>query len=205
MMNMMMNMKNMMSMISIFGIIISGNHVIAFNGFSDMPGGFGWAEKKGFSELYGNKEHLYRFPGTPSYFREAELKHARIAMLAAIGFPIAEYWHPLFGGNNDVPSLLAFQATPLQDFWPIVFGGIGLIESASSLTKFENPLYQPYTLKKDHINGDYGFDPLNFKPNDEIGLRKMVEAELKIGRVAMLGIASMVTEELFTHSYLFKN
>ena len=38
-----------------------------------------------------------------------ELKHGRVAMLAALGFPIAEQFHPLFGGEIDVPSYIAFQ------------------------------------------------------------------------------------------------
>ena len=62
---------------------------------------------------------------------QAEIKHARVAMLAALGYPVAEVFHPLWGGSINEPSLIAFQATPLQTFWPIVVGAIGLIESAS--------------------------------------------------------------------------
>merc|ERR1711924_101548 len=65
---------------------------------------------------------------------EAEIKHARVAMLAALGYPVAEVFHPLWGGSINEPSLIAFQATPLQTFWPIVVGAIGLIESASYIS-----------------------------------------------------------------------
>ena len=41
-------------------------------------------------------------------------------MLAALGYPLAEVFHPLFGGNIDTPSFIAFQQTPLQTFWPAV-------------------------------------------------------------------------------------
>jgi hypothetical protein len=61
-------------------------------------------------------------------------------MLAVTGFLVGEAFHPLFGGNVDVPSYLAFQQTPLQTFWPIVVGVIGVIEFATSVPKFENPL-----------------------------------------------------------------
>ena len=47
------------------------------------------------------------------FYREVELKHARVAMLAAVGFPLAEQFHPLFA-TDDAPSYLAFQQTPLQ-------------------------------------------------------------------------------------------
>ena len=42
-------------------------------------------------------------------------------MLASLGFLVAENFHPLFGGNIDVPSYVAFQETPLQpSFFPVV-------------------------------------------------------------------------------------
>merc|ERR1711924_120446 len=72
------------------------------------------------------------------YFRECELKHGRVAMLAAFGFPVAEHFHPLFGGNIDVPSYVAYQQTPLQTFWPVVLLYVGIVEIFSVFT-FENP------------------------------------------------------------------
>ena len=46
------------------------------------------------------------------FYREVELKHGRVGMLAAVGFLVGEQFHPLF--NVDAPSYLAFQQTPLQ-------------------------------------------------------------------------------------------
>merc|ERR1712048_734297 len=43
--------------------------------------------------------------GQLAYIREAELKHGRICMLASVGIFVAEKWHPLFGGDIDVPAL----------------------------------------------------------------------------------------------------
>merc|ERR1711937_717670 len=51
------------------------------------------------------------------FYREVEIKHGRVAMLASLGFLVAEQFHPLFGGNINVPSYIAFQETPLQTFW----------------------------------------------------------------------------------------
>lgn len=53
-------------------------------------------------------------PGPKLFIEEAEIKHERVAMLAAVGFPLAETYHPLWGGGIDVPSYIAFQASPLQ-------------------------------------------------------------------------------------------
>ena len=49
-------------------------------------------------------------------------------MLAAVGFLVAEQFHPLFGGDIDVPSFIAYQQTPLQTFWTSVVASIGVAE-----------------------------------------------------------------------------
>lgn len=51
------------------------------------------------------------------FYREVEVKHGRVAMLAALGFVVAEQFHPLWGGAVDTPSYVAFQSTPLQTNW----------------------------------------------------------------------------------------
>merc|ERR1719247_3340066 len=54
--------------------------------------------------------------GKLKFYREVELKHGRVGMLAALGFLVGENFHPLFGGNIDAPAYLAFQQTPLETF-----------------------------------------------------------------------------------------
>merc|ERR1712182_163750 len=68
------------------------------------------------------------------FYREVELKHGRVAMLATLGILVAEQFHPLFGGNINVPSYIAFQQTPLQSFWPAVIIAIAIPESTSVKT-----------------------------------------------------------------------
>merc|ERR1712048_1054214 len=41
------------------------------------------------------------------FYREAEIKHGRICMSASLGFLVAEKFHPLYGGDIDVPSVFA--------------------------------------------------------------------------------------------------
>merc|ERR1719356_2390665 len=65
------------------------------------------------------------------FYREVELKHGRICMLASLGIFIGEKFHPLFGGNIDAPAYVAFQQTPLQSFWPIVIIVLAVPEIAS--------------------------------------------------------------------------
>merc|ERR1712151_1468860 len=104
--------------------------------------------------------------GKVRFYREVELKHARVAMLAAVGFPLAEQFHPLFA-TDDAPSFSAFQQTPLQTFWPAVVGVIAIAE-VFSVFSFQNPASrddkgqpaQPWTIRLDHAPGDLGLTRL---------------------------------------------
>ena len=42
-------------------------------------------------------------------FREAELKHGRVAMMAALGFIVSELYHPMMESTINVDSIYAFQ------------------------------------------------------------------------------------------------
>ena len=108
--------------------------------FKEMPGAYGWAAEKGLAYSFGKPFSQQKFPDLVQWVQEAEIKHARVAMLAALGYPVAEVFHPLWGGSINEPSLIAFQATPLQTFWPIVVGAIGLIESASYIPVWKSNL-----------------------------------------------------------------
>ena len=141
-------------------------------------------------------------PGRFRFYREAETKHGRLAMLAAVGFPVAEKFHPLFGGAIDAPSYIAFQATPLQVFWPWVVLAISISEITSVLA-FNDPAQETWSIRDDHEIGDIRFDPLNLKPTNEDELILMKTKELNNGRVAMGAIALMVLQELVTGQKLF--
>ena len=169
---------------------------------------FGFFDPAGFCSSDGASNEQVS-EGKVRFYREVELKHGRVAMLAALGFPVAEQFHPLFA-TDDAPSFSAFQQTPLQTFWPVVVGVIAVIEVFSVFT-FENPASrdadgnpaQPWTIKKDHVAGDLGFDPLGLKPTDAAGLAEMQTKELNNGRLAMIAIAGMVVQEGITGSKLF--
>jgi len=141
--------------------------------------------------------------GKIRFYREVELKHGRVAMLASVGFVVAESFHPFFGGGIDVPSFIAFQETPLQTFWSAVVMVIAIPE-VFSVFSFNSPFGgEPWSIRSDYDPGDLGFDPLSLKPEDPEKLKIMQTKELNNGRLAMIGIAGMIGQELVTGSKLF--
>jgi len=139
------------------------------------------------------------------FYREVELKHGRVAMLAALGMLVGEQFHPLFGGNINVPAAFAFQETPLQTFWPAVVAAIAIPEIYSVFT-FKEPGLKgadQWTIREDHEPGNLGFDPLGLKPTDPKELKEMQTKELNNGRLAMIAAAGMIAQELATGKTLF--
>lgn len=123
--------------------------------------------------------------------------------LAALGFPVAEQFHPLFGGNLDVPSYISFQETPLQSFWPVVVLLISTVE-VYSVFSFNSPFNgETWSVRSDHEPGNLGWDPLNLKPTDPSAFKEMATKELNNGRLAMIGAAGMIAQELASGDKLF--
>jgi len=139
------------------------------------------------------------------FYREVELKHGRLAMLASIGLLVGEQFHPLFGGDIDVPSYIAFQQTPLENFWPAVVTAIAIPEIFSVFT-FQDPSKkgsEMWAMKEDHEPGNLGFDPLGLKPEDPAEFKAMQTKELNNGRLAMIAAAGMIAQEVATGQKLF--
>ena len=86
---------------------------------------------------------------------------------------------------------------PMQ-FWVFSLLGMALIEYNTITKAFAPPsaVTGEAGLKEDYSPGDLGFDPLGIKPKDEEGLMVMQTKELNNGRLAMIGIAGMLVQEL---------
>ncbi|CBJ27787.1 Light harvesting complex protein [Ectocarpus siliculosus] len=140
-------------------------------------------------------------PADIKKWREAEIKHGRVAMLASLGVLVAEQYHPLFMGPDYIgPAVDHFQEISAQypEFWVFSLLGMAFIEYNTIMTAFETPsaVTGEGGLKEDYVPGDLGFDPLNLKPEDEAALDVMKTKELNNGRLAMIGIAGMLVQEL---------
>merc|ERR1712025_219530 len=168
-------------------------------GMAGVTAPFGFFDPLGFAASITEGKLLF--------YREVEIKHGRVAMLASLGFLVGEQFHPLFGGDIDVPSLVAFQETPLQNFWPAVVAALAVPE-IFSVFSFEEPKdlnrwEETWTMKSDHQPGDLGFDPLGLKPTDAAEFKEMQTKEINNGRLAMIAAAGMIAQEVATGQKLF--
>lgn len=147
-----------------------------------MPGDSGF-DPLGLSEIDEVGLDLY-------WMREAEVKHARVAMMAVVGF----VWVELFGPAPGCE--MATAKNQIDAFWQlwgahpqyIVFGFImiGLIEMISGIATTsgrESGMREP---------GDFGFDPLKIKGTEKMD--KMALMEIKNGRLAMWAAAGEILQ-----------
>lgn len=143
-------------------------------------------------------------PNKLKLYREAELTHGRVSMVASAGFIVAENFNPFFNGSIKGPAIGHFQQLPTT-FWVIVLSAIGLAEFVRLSKGWVNPAEGKglWTLREDYTPGSIGWDPLGLKPTDAAELEKMQLRELNNGRLAMFSIAGMVAQELITGKELF--
>lgn len=131
-------------------------------------------------------------------YREAEIKHARLAMLAAAGWPLSELFdrkiagvlglNPLVDGSDRAPSLLnggLGKVSPV--YWVVTLLAAAAIDVYGiSRSKSNSPDYFP---------GNLGFDPLGLYPKDQAAQEDMQLKELKNGRLAMIAITAFAVQE----------
>merc|ERR1719231_2211052 len=140
-------------------------------------------------------------------YQEAELKHGRLAMLAALGWPAAEIIEPalakLTGSFDELaetggraPSLLngGFEQAQIPVFLLGTFAVAGLSDYYGTANQ------KALNLEP----GNIGFDPLSLYPADKAEQEKYKLAELKHGRVAMVAIVLYALEEAISGTSILK-
>ena len=125
----------------------------------------------------------------PSFLREAELKHSRLAMVSVVAFPVLEHFSSGLGID-------AFQQLP--DLVQLAFVQLMFFSEFNSMIRgWRNPLEAPFTLNDDYQPGDLGFGLWNTNMGDSM------DKELNNGRLAMIAMLGMMAQELVTHQRLF--
>ena len=119
------------------------------------------------------------------FFREAEIKHGRIAMLATAGWIFADFHNPVLG----VSSFEAHAASVSQGGLIQVLIWVSILEHISIVANRE--------LGKGREPGDFAFDPLGLGKKD---MNRMKISELKNGRLAMMAISGIATQAGLGHT-----
>ncbi|VEU41912.1 unnamed protein product [Pseudo-nitzschia multistriata] len=149
--------------------------------------------------------------------QEAELRHARLAMLAVVGWPLSELFAPSWMLQNGcAPSVL-------NGFNPVsavavlaAFGAFGFFEYKTALRRNDNTAFGKMHRAdladcKDGeygVAGDYNFDPLGLYSsigNDAYARKGLREVEISHGRSAMLGITAFAAWEALTGHPIVEN
>merc|ERR1712039_764668 len=94
-------------------------------------------------------------PDKLAFYREAEIKHARLAMLAAFGWPVSEITNfgGLLNGDGRAPSLLNGGLGNVNGVYWAAVVGLAVYWEAQGLDK-------QFGKKDDYLPGMLGFDPL---------------------------------------------
>lgn len=134
-----------------------------------------------------------RAPEWLNWFREAELKHGRQAMLATVGLVVPEFVRvPGAQFSFDaIPNVLDAHDALLDTSMKQILLWVSLAEvmtlgALSNMNEF------------DRSPGDFGFDPMGLYPNDPKKQEEMKLKELKNGRLAMIAIGGMITGSSIT-------
>ena len=139
------------------------------------PGGRAVAEKmSGVTAPFGFFDPMGLTPESNEelqLYREAELAHGRVAMVAALGFLVQESFHPLFAdvGGPAIRQLDVILQTPTGlTAGAAMLSGIFFSEISRARIGWMDPDEEIRTLRPNYSPGDLGFDPLGMKPKDEV-------------------------------------
>jgi hypothetical protein len=130
---------------------------------------------------------------TLAWYRAAELKHARICMLAALGLSVQPAFHlpdAVFDSTAGYGVVTKLYDERPEAIWQILLA-LAAIETFSLFKNGQGSA------------GDLGFDPLNLQTklglkSDSSKLEEMQLRELKNGRLAMLGTSALLLQEYVT-------
>ena len=134
------------------------------------------------------------------WFREAELKHCRVAMLAILGALAQESGVVLPGLPSGKDQVAVFWEVLDSNPGPLFAGFIflGIVELISGVATTEG------RKSGDRAPGDFGFNPLNFGKSDK-EKKDLAVKEIRNGRLAMWAAAGMLLQGTTTGEGALQN
>ena len=137
--------------------------------------------------------------------REAEVMHGRVAMLASVGYLVGEAFPGPFNIVGPANDQLQQMPAPAFAFLTVMIAAAELKRASIGWVEpdFGNWSKTLWKLRDNYYPGDLGFDPLGLKPKDAKAFANMQTRELQNGRLAMLGVAGMCSQELVNHRTIF--
>jgi len=139
-------------------------------------------------------------------YRECELAHGRVGMLAAVGFIVQESFHPLFSGVGG-PAIDQLPQLPFAWYASLGLGitfcefyriSIAFRELSKKTGEPTTIVAGPSALRPGYEPGQIGFDPLGLAPTDPKEFRLMQEKELAHARLGMIAAAGFLAQEAVT-------
>ena len=128
--------------------------------------------------------------------REAEVRHGRLAMLAAVFWPFQEMLDRLVLDPEQVGPLLYGPIT--LPYFPLLMTAIMLL--LGYLDVYAQAIKEAEGIGEAYLPGDCFWDPLRILQGAPDSMkRNMQEREIFNGRVAMLAFAAFTWEEAITH------
>ena len=125
------------------------------------------------------------------------VKHARLAMLAAAGWPLSEVFDKKIAAALNLPAVVdaADRAPSLLNgglgkvnpaYWVACLALAGAVDAFGIMRSKGGEYATP---------GDLGFDPIGAYPKSDDGRKWMETAEIKNGRLAMVAIFAFAIQE----------
>mmetsp|Transcript_12959 Transcript_12959/g.26285 ORF Transcript_12959/g.26285 Transcript_12959/m.26285 type:complete len:212 (-) Transcript_12959:93-728(-) len=142
----------------------------------DSMAGYTGFDPLGFSNFYDVK-----------YLQEAEIKHCRICMLAALGWVFPELWH--------LPGEVFSYTNPLEAVQKVPF--LGILQILFLVIAVEAKGWDRMNIEPSFEPGNYGFDPLGLSSSPS-SAKWYADAEIKNGRLAMIAVGGMIHQSLLT-------
>ena len=141
--------------------------------------------------------HLTHCSISFSFSAHFAVKHARLAMLAAAGWPLSEVFDKKIAAALNLPAVVdaADRAPSLLNgglgkvnpaYWVACLALAGAVDAFGIMRSKGGEYATP---------GDLGFDPIGAYPKSDDGRKWMETAEIKNGRLAMVAIFAFAIQE----------